>query len=152
MERSELTAMLPKNRDDVESARAIVALGYPTVEPVLKSLFQWLETSSSPVELIVREFFAEIGEPALPLVREALQAQIKPARKHCLLRHVLPHWPSEVLEKLGGELWNLLQEPHGLNVWSLKLMLDKGINDRVKLLQWRELFLEDLTEQLEALR
>lgn len=57
MQKSELTKLLPKNGKDVEGARAILALGFPTIEPVLPSLFQWLETSGSDVELLIRPFF-----------------------------------------------------------------------------------------------
>ena len=110
MERSELTKLLPKDRTDVEGARAILALGFPVVEPVLPSLFQWLETSGSEVELLIRPFFAELGEPALGLVIDALESSIKPARKAALLQHVLPSWPVDLVAKLEPQLLSYLDK------------------------------------------
>jgi hypothetical protein len=154
MNRSELTKLLPRHRDDVENARAIVALGFPVVEPVLRSLFQWLETSGSNVELVMRPFFAALGEPALDLAREALIAPIKPARKFSLLRYVLPAWPSAVVAKLEPQLLFLMINGHddyGLDVWALKLLLDKKIDTQENLEAWRRSKISRLRDQLGAL-
>jgi hypothetical protein len=153
MERSELTKLLPKSSSDAEGARAIVALGYPTVGPVLKSLFQWLETSGSEVELVLRPFFASLGEPALELVAEALASPTKPARKAAILRFVLPSWPAEVLVKLEPQLVALIEpyDFYGLDVWALKLLIDKGLAKDENLERWRTLKITRLQDQLEAL-
>ncbi len=151
--KSDLTSLLPRDRDDVENAKALVALGFPKVEPVLPSLFQWLETSGSEVELVIRPFFACLGEPALDLVRAALQTTAKPARQECLLRYVLPHWPAETVAKLLPELIALLGTYgfYALDVWALKLLLDKGLGDRSELERWHNHKRTRLTEQLHAL-
>jgi hypothetical protein len=153
IQRSDLTRLLPQNGGDVENARALIALGYPAVEPILPSLFQWLETSGSEVELVVRPFFAALGEPALDLVRSALESPIKPARKAALLRHVLPSWPREVVAKLEPQIVSYLDayDFHGLDTWALKLLLEKGLGERQYLEGWRQLKMMRLREQLEAL-
>jgi hypothetical protein len=153
MQRSELTRLLPKDGRDVENARALIALGYPAIEPVLPSLFQWLETSGSEVELVVRPFFAALGEPALDLVRSALESPIKPARKAALLRYVLPSWPREAVAKLEPQLLSYLDgyDFHGLDAWALKLLMQKGLAEDQRLERWRQLKIERLKEQLEAL-
>lgn len=153
MNKADLTKMLPRHSADVENAQAIIALGFPAVEPVLKSLFQWLETSGSPVELIVRPFFAELGEPALGLVRDALTVPIKPARKHALLRYVLPHWPASTVEKLGPELAGMVDQHdfYGLDVWALLLMIDKGLESHGGNESWRQHKIKRMRELLAAL-
>jgi|EndMetStandDraft_3_1072993.scaffolds.fasta_scaffold464540_2 hypothetical protein len=153
MNRSDLTKLLPTSGTDIENAQAIVALGFPTVEPVLKSLFQWLETNGSPVEMIIRPFFAGLGEPALELVRDALMAPIKPARKHALLRYVLPHWPASVIEKLEPELQGFIQQHdfHGLDVWALLLMIEKGIETHGGNEKWRAHKIARMQELIAAL-
>lgn len=153
MQRSELTRLLPSDGNDVESVRALIALGYPEVAPVLKSLFQWLETSGSEVELLVRPFFASLGEPALDLVREALESPVKPARKSALLRHVLPSWPPGVVAKLEPQLLSYLDryDFHGLDAWALKLLIDKGLAQDEPLESWRLLKIARLEAQLQAL-
>jgi hypothetical protein len=152
-QRTTLTALLPKHRDDVDSARAILALGFPSVEPVLPALFQWLETSGSAVELLVRPFFADLGEPAFDLVRSALQAPTKPARKSCLLRFVLPSWPRELVTRLEPELASLVHgsDPLGLDVWALKVLIDRGVGDQGEWERWRTFKVSRLQDQLSAL-
>ncbi|MFG6413903.1 hypothetical protein ACG02S_08345 [Roseateles sp. DC23W] len=153
MNRSDLTKLLPRNGADIENARALVALGYPMVEPVLTSLLQWLETDGSPVEMIIRPFFADLGEPALELVRDALTAPIKPARKHALLRYVLPSWPASVVQKLAPELHGFIQhyDFYGLDVWALRLLVDKGIETHGGNEQWKAQKIERLRELLAVL-
>lgn len=125
-DKSTLTPMLPKHAGDVESAQALVALGYPAVAPVLPHLFQWLETNS-PVERVLSPFFASLGAPARDLACAALLARNKPARKHTLLRQVLPAWPRKVLATLPLERFLYDGDAYGLDVWALKLMAGKGI-------------------------
>ncbi|MCC2956344.1 hypothetical protein LK542_12030 [Massilia sp. IC2-477] len=124
---SPLTRRLPKDSGDVAAAAELVALGYPTVAPVLPHLFQWLETSGSPVEMVLRPFFSSLGAPARDLACEALLRHNKPAVKHCLLRYILPHWPREVLVTLPLEGYLYSGDAHGLDVWALKLMVEKRI-------------------------
>ncbi len=154
MTKRELTAMLPRNRNDVEAARKIVAMGLPAVEPVLKSLFQWLETGGSDVEMVIRPFFASAGAPALPLVKDALKAPIKPERKYALLRFVLPEWPCELIAQLESELMSLVRETdfHGLDVHALSLMTAKGVGDRDELRRWRDFKIDRIEKQLDVLR
>ncbi len=154
MTKRELTAMLPRNRHDVEAARKLVAIGLPAVEPVLKSLFQWLETGGSEVEMVIRPFFASAGAPALPLVKDALKAPIKPERKYALLRFVLPGWPRELVAQLENELMSLVRTTdfHGLDVHALSLMVAKRLGDSDELRRWREFKIDRLEQQLKALR
>jgi hypothetical protein len=126
-DKSTLTPMLPKHSGDVASAQALVALGYPAVAPVLPHLFQWLETSGSPVEVVLRPFFAGLGAPARDLACQALLHKNKPARKETLLRHILPAWPRKVVATLPLEGFLYDSDFHGLDVWALKLMTEKRI-------------------------
>lgn len=152
--KTDLTVLLPTDRNDVDGAKELLALGYPELAPVLPHLFQWLGTSGSDVELIIRPFFAELGAPARDLVCKALEDRAKPALKYCLLRYVLPSWPREVVATLPLE--QLLQQYdfHGLDVWALKLMSEKRIptHDGLKGLdEWKELKIARLREQLSVL-
>jgi hypothetical protein len=153
MTKSELTPLLPRHRDDAGNARAIVALGFPTVEPVLTSLFQWLDSNGSPVELIVRPFFASLGASALHLAREALDAPIRPALKCTLLRNVLPEWPIATVAMLEPQLRRLIMETdfHGCDVWALRLMIDKSIPTDEDVERWKQFKIARLRELLCAL-
>ena len=125
--KSPLIARLPKNAQDADGARQLVALGYPALAPVLPHLFQWLETSGSAVELVLRPFFAGLGAPARDLACKALLHRNKPALKYSLLRYVLPSWPRDVVATLPLEGYLYDSDAYGLDVWALKLMMEKGI-------------------------
>jgi hypothetical protein len=125
--KSPLTARLPKDGNDVDAAKGLVALGYPALAPVLPHLFQWLETSGSAVELVLRPFFAELGAPARDLARTALLNRNKPALKYSLLRYVLPGWPRDLVATLPLEGYLYDSDSYGLDVWALKLMVEKRI-------------------------
>lgn len=152
--KSPLTARLPKDGHDAAGARELVALGYPALAPVLPHLFQWLETSGSAVELVLRPFFAELGAPARDLACKALLHRNKPALKYALLRHVLPHWPREVVATLPLESYLYDGDAYGLDVWTLKLMVEKRVptHDGLKgLLEWKNSKIAHLEEQLGVL-
>lgn len=152
--KTSLTARLPKNGHDADGARELVALGYPTLAPVLPHLFKWLETSGSAVELVLRPFFAELGAPARDMACQALLHRNKPALKYCLLRYVLPGWPREVLITLPLESYLCDSDAYGLDVWALKLMVEKRIPTHEGLeglVEWKRWKITRLEEQLGVL-
>lgn len=153
--KSPLIARLPKNGRDVNSARELVALGYPALAPILPHLFRWLETSGSDVELVLRPFFAALGAPARDLACMALEHPNKPALKYCLLRYVLPGWPRDLVATLPLERYLDDGGAYGLDVWALKLMMEKRIpiHDGLKgLVERRDWKIARLEEQLQVLK
>jgi len=66
--------LLPRHKSDSENARAIVAQGYPAVEPVLAELLEWLQDPNWPISGRIASFLATIGEPLIPHVRYVLQS------------------------------------------------------------------------------
>ena len=70
---SDLAAILPTNKRDTERAEAIVALGFPTVEPILSTLLEWMQDINWPVAQVLAPFLANIGGPLAPHVRPILQ-------------------------------------------------------------------------------
>lgn len=66
--------LVPKHKLDLESARALVALGYPAVAPVASSLLQWVQDINWPVAHILAPFLASIGEELAPQVKIVLES------------------------------------------------------------------------------
>jgi len=58
---------------------------------------------------------------------QALLHRNKPALKHCLLRYILPSWPRDVVATLPLEVYLYDSDAYGLDVWALKLMIEKCI-------------------------
>ena len=54
-------------------AEAIVALGYPTVEPILPALVEWMKDINWPVARVLQPFLASIGAPLAPHIRRVLE-------------------------------------------------------------------------------
>lgn len=148
---TQLTARLPKNGNDIDGAKELVALGYPAIAPVLPHLFQWLETSAPIVETVIQPFFTGLGAPARDLVCKAIAAPVKPALKYRLLRYVLPAWPRESLLTLPLEPLLQQYDSYGLDIWALKLMIDKRIPAHSDLEEWRQIKISLLSEQLKVL-
>ena len=59
-------SLIPKSKADLETANRAKAAGYPTVEPVLGELIEWLQDYNWPVAHILAPFLAEIGTPLIP--------------------------------------------------------------------------------------
>ncbi|MBX3666006.1 MAG: hypothetical protein KF834_09995 [Burkholderiales bacterium] len=141
----------PVGGADVERATALVELGHPSVGPILDDMVLWLK-GQNDVALIFRNFLAEIGEPAIPSVREALRGSNETQIDN-LLRHVLPQWPKNAVLALSAELEKMLQRPSvfGLHVLALSLIVKNGIATHAPASEWADLFRRRALEQLEQL-
>lgn len=69
----DLAALVPTHKLDTEKVRAIVALGYPAVAPIIPRLLEWMQDLNWPVALELRPFLASIGAPLAPDVRRILE-------------------------------------------------------------------------------
>lgn len=68
----ELRKLLPTHKSDLDRARAISALGYPAVEPLLPELVKWLGDRNWPVTRTLLPLFISIGAPLAPHVAPIL--------------------------------------------------------------------------------
>src|SRR5262249_44528772 len=59
----QLLALLPTGKHDVASARALVALGYPAVAPVLPQLLEWVQDINWPVAAVLAPFSRALARP-----------------------------------------------------------------------------------------
>jgi hypothetical protein len=63
-------ALLPRHKSDADRVRAVVALGYPGVAPVLPDLLVWLQDANWPISRAVARFLVSVGEPVFASVRD----------------------------------------------------------------------------------
>ena len=63
---------LPNDKCDVRGAEAMVACGYPAVEPVLPRLLEWIQDGNWPVARVLAPFLATLGAPLVPHARRIL--------------------------------------------------------------------------------
>jgi Domain of unknown function (DUF5071) len=73
MEADELRTLMPINKIDTEKAEAIVALGFPMVEPILDDILVWLQDINWPVAKVFAPFLVSIGAPLTPHILTILK-------------------------------------------------------------------------------
>jgi hypothetical protein len=149
MNRTELLQLLPHNKEDAARAIALTKLGYPTVEPVLEQLIDWLRTNGSPVDRVLREFFASLGEPAVPVVRKVLRSRHE-LHRHAVVAHVVMHWPRQAVALVKPELEMLATASDfcGTDLAAMQLLLKHGLCEPAWLAQWAEFKVRRLHELL----
>jgi hypothetical protein len=87
-DRTELLALMPKKKTDLESARAIVDLGFPMVEPILDEMLVWLQDINRPVNRVFQPFLATLGEPLVPYIQAILDTN-DDIWKHWIIQEII---------------------------------------------------------------
>lgn len=102
--------LLPRDKSDMQAAHAIVALGYPAVQPVLRDLLTWLKDCNWPVSYPIGDFLASLPEPVAPLVWEVLRGDDDLWKYWCIVR-LISAMPAAVAEQFRAELTRLADRP-----------------------------------------
>ena len=71
---NELRDRLPRHRSDCERAEALLARGFPALEPVLDELLEWTQDGGWPVSRPIYRFLVGLGEVASPRLRRILRS------------------------------------------------------------------------------
>ena len=149
MDASSLKRMLPRNKDDAAGAEALVAIGYPGVEPVISQMLDWLKSNGSPVELVMREFFASLGKPAVPVVQKALASR-HDGLKYSVVKHVVCKWPGDAVAHLQLQLQVLATGSgfYGTDLIALRLLVEHRLAEPAWLKEWAQFKTKRLRELL----
>ena len=111
MERLDIRDLLPRHKTDVERARALVALGFPAVEPVVGDLFLWLRDFNWPVAREIAPFLSSLAPSAvLPNVKAVLSSR-DAIWKYWVLTLLVEHFPADSLRAIERELAQLATAP-----------------------------------------
>jgi hypothetical protein len=111
---SQMSIELPQNKHDVEQARALVALGFPGVEPVLPRLLEWVQDMNWPAAQVLAPFLAGIGKPLPPHIERVLRTDDL-AWQDFILSGVVSRSP-ELIEELRPQLERLALSPTSAEV------------------------------------
>lgn len=149
MDASSLKRLLPRNKDDAASARALVAMGYPAVAPVMPQMLDWLKSNGSPVELVLRDFFAGLGVQAVPVVQKALTAR-HDLLKYSVVKHVVCRWPADAVSQLAPQLQGLATGSgfYGTDLIAMRLLVEHRLAEPSWLREWAEFKVKRLRELL----
>lgn len=66
-------SLIPLDKHDIERAEAVIDLGYPTIDPILPELLEWLQDMNHPVAGVLAPFLASIGRPLIPHIRHIMK-------------------------------------------------------------------------------
>jgi hypothetical protein len=107
---TDLRQRLPRYKIDFENTKALLALGYPAVAPVLRDLLEWLQDGNWPISRPVGEFLLTIPEAIAPLVQEVLDGDDLQWKYWCIVR-LIGEMPLEVTRLFRDELTRLVESP-----------------------------------------
>lgn len=107
--RLDLTALLPSDKLETDKAEAIIAQGFPAVEPVLPALLEWMQDINWPVAQPLQPFLASIGVPLAPHVRYVLETKDE-IWKYWVVRCLVGE-SVELARVLNPELQRLALDP-----------------------------------------
>lgn len=149
MNKAELLRLLPRNKEDAVGATALVTLGYPTVEPILEQMLDWLRTNNSPVDLVMREFFASLGIPAVPAISRALRSR-HDLLHYTVLEHVVRRWPTPAVTPLSTQLQSIATGSgfYGSDLIALRLLAEHQLAEPKWLAEWSTFKVKRLRELL----
>jgi hypothetical protein len=107
--RPDFSSLLPRSKMDIEKAEAIIALGYPAVEPILPALVEWIQDMNWPVAQVLQPFLVRIGPPLAPHLRRVLKTD-DDVWKYWLVCCIVAE-SSELAQLLRPELQRLVSSP-----------------------------------------
>ena len=84
-----------RSKSDIEHVSQIIELGFPSVEPLLPHLFEWIQDMNWPVAKRVAPFLVSIGRPMFPALNDILAGADLSWQYWCI---------SDVIGKLPKEL------------------------------------------------
>lgn len=131
--RPDLATLLPTDKYETSKAEALVALGYPSVEPILSSLLLWVQDLNWPVARVLSPFLASIGIPLAPHIRHILQGN-DDTWKYSLLTGIVAE-SAPLAGELSPELQRLVSSPtvgereEELNVHAHEIIIRHGHKD-----------------------
>ncbi|NKI93725.1 DUF5071 domain-containing protein [Rhizobacter sp. SG703] len=93
---SDLRQLIPSDKHDVRSAEALATLGYPTIEPVLPQLLEWVQDGNWPVAQALSPLLASVGADLAPHARTVLNGA-DDTWKYFLIQAVVTKSPALAL-------------------------------------------------------
>lgn len=105
-----LQQYLPKDKHDIESAKKIIELGFPTVQPILYEIFKWIQDLNWPVAQVLAPFLASIGKSTVPIIKDILNSN-DAEWKYFTLISVVEKMSINDAPELKQELTNLANNP-----------------------------------------
>jgi len=138
MDAKQLRLLLPKDAQDVETARNLVSLGAEALAPVVPDMVRRLKDHDSPVADVYCEFFAAHGERFAHVFGDFLGRSSMPDLKNVIVKRVLTCWSRDGVEPLKGVLTMLLtgSDFYDTDLFAIRLLKTHNLADSDWLAGW----------------
>lgn len=155
--RRELRQLLPSNKDDVAAVDSLIALGYPSIEPILPDVLKWIRQPDWPVAPPLSKFLLSLGPSLLPHIHKIFSSPRDDAWKAEILRTIVQYWPREHVAELKSYLAMLATHGNswGVDLIALRLLARHQLVDRNWIADWLEFkskFHLDQLQEIESIR
>jgi hypothetical protein len=101
--------LLPRGKDDVARAQAVIAAGFPQIAACLSTLIEWMQDCNWPVAITLSPFLASTGAPLAPHVRLVLKSN-DDCWKYSIVHRIVAESP-ELARLLEPELRRIIGSP-----------------------------------------
>ena len=102
--------LIPTGKFDVARASAAVDAGYPTVEPILGELLEWLQDCNWPVAGVLLPLLQSVGAPMVPHIWRVLESD-DDIWKYWVIGQLLPSLPEGAAAQFRPVLTRLNRHP-----------------------------------------
>ena len=124
----------PKDKHDIARVVEIISLAFPANREYLPGLLGYLEELNDPITTPIVDYFRQLGETALPYVKDALKGQNEYLQFN-VLTSVVGHWDLKLIREIEPMLKTLeLRAP--FNSAGLEAL---SILAKNKMLTWEQL-------------
>lgn len=137
MNRKEIVPFFPHNAHDIENAKQIIKLGYPTIAPVMRDLFSLMRVYDSPAADLIAEYFGTLGKIIANDVSKTL------SKENCWIRHrilsmIIPSWSADDIEQLKICLCCIATQPDAYDndILALSIIRKYSLAEEVWIKQW----------------
>lgn len=149
MDKKQLRALMPRDKNDKARAAHLVSLGYTAVKLVVPEMLRWLGRHDSAVADVFTEFFAASGMLAAEDVSERLKATKDDWLTLIIVTKVVSQWPREAIKRLTPNplCWLITNSSE----WETRLAaIDLLAKHNLTNKEWLGAWLEFVTERLET--
>ncbi len=81
---SYIKSLIPSEKIETEKAEELIALGWPTVAPVVVDMLLWIQDVNLPVAQVFMPFLSTISDKILKEVEPVFQTDDAPWKFYCL--------------------------------------------------------------------
>lgn len=101
---------IPSDKFDHAALERARAIGFPTLNPHIPALLEWLQDPNWPIFQDVADLLSDAGPALLPHMRKVL-ASDDAEWIAALLQHFCPHLPQDLAARLAPDIRGLASRP-----------------------------------------